>query len=114
MITIEKLKEAIEALFAERPPNKELSSCKVREFVADYLNAQEADIPMEELKAALRGTPFARPRPMLRGSSLLSWYFVARSTPPAQCAPIPRQPTRSRKPPRGKERPLLQSQRLKR
>ncbi len=113
MITIEKLKGAIEALFADRPPNKELSSCKVREFVADYLNAREADIPMEELKAALRDTPFARPRPMLRGSSLLSWYFVARSTP-AQSAPIPRQPTRSRKPPCGKERPLLQSQRLKR
>ena len=114
MITIEKLKGAIEALFAERPPNKELPSCKVREFVADYLNAQEADIPMEELKAALRDTSFARPRPMLRGSSLLSWYFVARSVPAQSTTPIPRQPTRNRKPPRGKERPLLQSQRLKR
>ncbi len=113
MITIEELKKAIVNLFAERPPNKELSSCKVREFVADYLNVQEDDISMENLKSALKDTPFARPKPMLRGSSRLSWYFVARS-PSAQPAPIPRKPTSNKKSPRGKEKTLLESQRLKR
>jgi chromosomal replication initiation ATPase DnaA len=115
MITIEKLKEAINAIFAERPPNKELSSCKVREFVADYLNAQEADILMEDLKAALRDTPFARPRAMLRGSSRLSWYFVGQqTTTPAQPSSVPPKVARSKQPPRSKEKPLSESQRLKR
>jgi hypothetical protein len=113
MITIEELKKAIVNLFAERPPNKELSSCKVREFVADYLNVQEDDIKMENLKSALKDTSFARAKAMLRGSSRLSWYFVARS-PSAQSAPIARKPTSNRKSPRSKEKPLLESQRLKR
>ncbi len=114
MITIEKLKEAINAIFAERPPNKELSSCKVREFVADYLNAQEADILMEDLKAALRDTPFARPRAMLRGSSRLSWYFVGQQTTPTQPSSVPPKKAPNNEPPRGKEKPLSKSQRLKR
>lgn len=113
MISIEKLKKAIEDLFAERPPQKELTSCKVREFVADYLNVQEADISLEDLKSALRDTPFARPRPMLRGSSRLSWYFVAQAAS-AQKAPASRKPVHNRKPPRHKEKSLLESQRLKR
>jgi hypothetical protein len=110
MITIEQLKEAIIALFAERPPNKELPTSKVREFVADYLNVQEADIPMEDLKAALRDTPFARPRVMMRGSSRLSWYFVSQpKTNPSQLSAMPGKPVRNRKTFHSKKKPLAES-----
>jgi hypothetical protein len=114
MITIEQLQKAINAIFGERPPNKALSSSKVREFVADYLNIQDTDISMEDLKAALRNTPFARPKAMLRGSSRLSWYFVGQpKTESVQPSSMPQKPVRKRKITREKENPLAESQRLK-